>query len=189
MKLDSLDLEHKLYQPTQQLYTQLQLFVIGLYNDISLYLVDLHHTVAILSKRWYDSPVATTKEWYRLSADYNADMYAILMDEILPKTELAYQEVLTSANEYRMETLEQLNYMIDNPEQVTAESIEVMTETLTAAGNQSAEWLAELQGKSADIIELLLAQPLETMEAASMELLAGLLNGYFAVVSNMLQIS
>jgi hypothetical protein len=94
--------------------------------------------------------------------------------------------VLVTANDFGLKTMDSINHIIDNPEQVSAETIESMTETLAMASNISSELVTELQGKSSEIMGLLLEQPMQTLEAAYTEILSSLLNGYFELVTNIL---
>lgn len=187
MKLEDLDLQNKVYLPTQELMDKVQQDLIGIYNDASRYAVDVHDTLALLSKRWYENPVETSKIWYQQSLDYGADVYAVFINDVVPKTGLAYQNMMAAADTYRIEMMDKLNYLVENPEQVTAETVEMMTRSLSVAGDVSSSLWTDLQAKSSELITLLLQQPLETMESASVEILTGLLNGYFQVVSNILQ--
>lgn len=186
MSFEYLDLENKLYIPTQSLITQIHYSLINIYGFIRQFLIDANSTVAALGLEWYDNPIDTTVSWYEQSVIYGADLYARVLDELLPQTQATYIEMLAVANNISMNTIDSIYHIIDNPEQVSAETIESMTETLSMASDISLELVNELQSKSAEIIALLLEQPMQTLEAAYMELLSSLLNGYFELVSNIL---
>lgn len=186
MALEYLDLENKLYIPTQTLITQIHYSLINIYGFIRQYLIDTQDTVSALGQEWYDNPIETTTLWYEQSVNYGTDIYVKVLDQLLPQTKATYNEMLVTANDLGIKTMDSINHIIDNPEQVSAETIESMTETLTMASNISSELVNELQGKSSEIIGLLLEQPMQTLEAAYMEILSSLLNGYFEVVSNIL---
>ncbi len=197
MAFEYLDLENKMYVPTQQLISQIQLDLISLYASVRQHLIDAHSTLAVLCKEFYDNPVATMALWYNQSANYCTELYAGITEQLIPQVQsdyeklLAqvqtdYEKILASASEFALQTRDNISYMTENPEQVTAEAIEAMNETLTAAGNVSTELLDELQTKTSEIITLLLEQPLQTMEAAYMQVLTSLLNSYFELVSGIL---
>ncbi len=186
MAFEYLDLETKVYLPTQALINQLQIDVISLYGMLTQFMLAAHQKMAVLGNTWYAEPIATSKLWYGQWVEYGTVMYAVLLDEILPQAETTYTAMLTSSNQFSVNVLNNLNYIIDNPEQVSAESIEFMTETLIHVGNVSTEMASELQTKTAEIVELLMQQPLEMLEASYISILTGLLDTYFALVSNIL---
>ncbi len=124
--------------------------------------------------------------WYQQSVIYTAVLYSKILDELLPQTEATCTEMLAVANDFGIKTIDRVTHFIDNPEQVSVETIESITETFSMASDISSELVSELQNKSAEIIRLLLEQPMQTFESAYMELLSNLLNGYFQLVTNIL---
>ena len=175
MAFEYLDLENKLYIPMQQLITQIQLDLVSFYTSIRQTSIDVHNSLATLGKELYDSPVETLTLWFNQASGYGTELYAVFAEQLKPLAETSYEEMLTSASDYAVKIRDTVGYVTENPEQVTAEAIASMTSTRTAAGNVSAE-----------IVALLLEQPLQTLEPAYMELLSSLLNGYFELVSTLL---
>lgn len=186
MAFEYLDLENKMYIPTQKLISQIQLDLLSLYASLRQHLIDWHTQFAGLAKEFYDNPVATSALWYDQSVSFATDLYAKLNAQLLPKAQRSYEEMLATASEVAAQTQDTISYMVDNPEQVTAEAIATMSETLTAAGNVSAELIDEIQAKTSEIVALLLEQPLQTLEATYMQVLSSLLESYFELVSNLL---
>ena len=115
-----------------------------------------------------------------------ADLYAKVTDEVLPQVEAKVDELLVATSDFGAKTLDSINFSIDHPEQMIAESVAFLTESLVGAQNILAELAAEVQDKGAEIIALLLEQLMQTIESAYTELLTTLLNSYFELVSNIL---
>lgn len=186
MAFEYLDLENKMYAPTQQLLNQLQINLTELYETIRQSLLHAHNEVAVLGREFYDAPLDTTSRWYDQAIIYGTDLYAVFFDVVLPKAEANYQEILIAASDWTDRTRETISFMVENPSQVTVEAIQTMTENLTTVGNVSMEMVQDLQNKTAEIVVLLLRHPWQTLETATMELLSDLLNGYFELVSALL---
>ena len=181
-----LDLENKLNIPTQELWVKLQSELINLYAIIQQFSIETHDTIAALGVEWYTEPVLTTRQWYHQAVASGTELYAKVTGEILPQAEAKVDELVVAANEFGTKTVDSMMFVIDHPEQVTAESIEFLTESLAGAKDISTELALEIQEKGSEIIALLLEQPLQTLESAYMELLTTLLNSYFELVSNIL---
>lgn len=186
MAFENLDLESKVYIPTQQLIGQWQSDLAALYLTIRQNLVEAHHAVAALGKEVYDNPLKTLSDWYNQTVTACVDLYAELFEQVLPQAEQSYDHVLAVASNYAEKTKDSLNYLIENPQQVSADAIEAMTESLSAAGEASTELFEALQEKSAEIVTLLTEHPLQTLESAAMESLSALLDVYFELVSALL---
>ncbi|MCK5831119.1 MAG: hypothetical protein KAH20_12555 [Methylococcales bacterium] len=186
MAFEYLDLENKLFIPTQTLWTKLQVELINLVTKVRQFLIEVHDTVAALGVEWYDSPILTTTKWYDHSVILGNELYVKVTDEFWPQAEIQYDEILVATHESGSKILNTYYYFKENPEQVSIDSIEFLTESLVKVGNISAELTAELQTKGAEIVSLLLEQPLQTFELACKEILTALLNGYFEIVSNIL---
>ena len=98
-----------------------------------------------------------------MSVNYGSEIYAKVVNDYLPKAESEYQEMLLAANDLALKTTQSINFTIENPEQVLAETVQSITLSLTEAGNVSAEVLSELQAISAEVISLLVEKPLQNM--------------------------
>ena len=186
MAFEFLDLESKLFFPSKMLASQLQNEFSTLYGAIRQYLIDTHSSIALAGKEWYTNPVETSTQWGEISAAYGSELYAKLTNELIPQAEAGYQGLILAANDLGLKTKESINFVIENPTQVTTETIESITSSLTEVGDLSAEVATELQLKTTEILDLLLEQPMQTLESAYMEILTSLLNGYFELVSNIL---
>lgn len=132
------------------------------------------------------TPPNNDKKWYDHSVTAGNELYAKVTDEILPQAEVKYDEMLIVANDFVEKTQDSFNYIIENPEKVTTESIASLTESLSSAGNISAELASGLQAKASEITSLLVEQPMQTIETAYTELLSTLLNQYFEIVTNII---
>jgi len=186
MAFEFLDLDNKLYTPTKMLSSQFQSELSHLYLAVRQYLIDAHRSLALSGKEWYENPVETTKQWGDVSVAYGSEVYAKVTNELIPQAEAEYADFLLAANDLGARTKQSINYVVENPNQVTTETIESITQSLTEAGNLSTELATELQLQTSEIVALLLEQPMQTLESAYMEILSSLLNGYFELVSNIL---
>nr|WP_305909689.1 hypothetical protein [Methylomarinum sp. Ch1-1]MDP4522619.1 hypothetical protein [Methylomarinum sp. Ch1-1] len=79
MAYEYLDLENKLYIPTQKLLDQIQLDLAGLFTMIRQGAIDAHNSLAVLGREWYDDPIATSERWYNQAVAYGADLYAVFL--------------------------------------------------------------------------------------------------------------
>ena len=186
MAFEHLDLENKWYIPTQQLLDQLQIDLATLHDAAIQSLIRIHDNIAALSAELYDAPLSTLTRWYDQAVGVSVNLYASFLEVAIPQIEANYREILTTTTDWSNKTREHIAFMVDNPEQVTTEAIQTITENLTAIGNVSAELTEYLQEKTAAIVALLLEHPWQTLESASMELLSNLLKGYFELVSSLL---
>ncbi len=109
MAFEYLDLENKLYIPTQTLITQFQNELMSLYLVIHQSLIDAHCTVALLSREWYNNPMDTTSQWFELSVNYGSELYAKVDNDLIPKAEVEYEEVLSAVNDFGVKTRESIN--------------------------------------------------------------------------------
>ncbi len=132
-----------------------------------------------MGKEWYASPVNTSSKWADSVIIYGENIYTHITNNILPQAFNNYKSTLSVANELALKTQRSLNFIIENPRAITKNTIESATYSLTEAGRLSAEIAFELQIRTFEIIQLLLEQPLETLESAYMSFLTHLLNGYF----------
>ncbi|WP_031434155.1 hypothetical protein [Methylomarinum vadi] len=186
MAFEFLDLENKMYIPTQQLLNQFRKDLVGLPGTIRENLIQLHHEAAVLGREFYAAPLDTLTRWYDQAVIYGTELYAGFFENIIPQVEANYQEIASMTTDWVGRTRDNINYMVENPQQITTEAIQTMTENLTAVGNLSKEMVEELQDKTAEIIALLLDHPWQTLESGAMDLLANLLDGYFELVSSLL---
>lgn len=186
MAFENLDLESKVYIPTQQLVAQLQADFLNGYSALRQELIDAHDTVAMLSKKVYDNPGETLPAWYDQAVASCTDLYAGWFEKVLPQAEQSYLHALTATSDTIIKAQNSLAYIIENPKQVSAEAIETITKSFASAGDVSAELLEAVEAKSAEIIALLSEHPIQTLESATMETLTVLLDAYFDLVNALL---
>ncbi len=183
MALENLDLENKLIIPTQELMAQIQLDLATLYASLRQMAIDAHELVAVLGKQWYDQPMETTVAWYQAGQGYANGVYQTAVNDWVPQIENSYEQALETVVDYSLQARGGFEYLLDNPDKVSAEAIESITEAMVATGNLSMEMVVKLQETSAEIIALLMEQPLQTLQTAYVDVLNGLLNTYFDLVS------
>lgn len=188
MALEYLDLENKLYVPTTQLFGQLQVDLTAIYESSRNNLIQIHREIALLGREFYDAPLETLAIWYDQAVSYGTGLYADWLDNVLPRVEERYREMTDASADFVATARDNIHFMIENPQQVTAEAIQWITDNVTMASTASLELIAQLQDKTTEIVALLSEQPLQTLDAGVKQVLAGLLESYFEMVTSLLAV-
>ncbi len=186
MNLESLEFETKVAAPTQQLLHQVYAQLGSLYLQLREALIDFHTVIAIASKQLYDQPVETTKLWYSQLADKSSELHARLMEQVIPEAQDNYDQFVASVSDFGSESKMAFQKLVDNPEEVTAQTIESLNMFVSETADITAEQLTELKARSADLIALLLEKPAATLDSLYTELPNSMLNTYFELVSSLL---
>ncbi len=190
MAFESLDFETKFIIPTKLLaetvWNQVSSDLTNLYLHIRQTLIELHSTVAELGKTWYDNPIEISKLWFAQLQDYGVELYTRFNNEWKPQLQQGYETLASTTGDWLDQIKNTVEYAVEHPEQVTAETIEMLTETVSTVGESSSELVQELQEKSAEIIALLVEKPLNTLENAFMQTINSLLNDYFELINSVL---
>lgn len=181
-----LDLENKLFLPTSRLYAQLKFQLQTLYQDIRAELFDIHALMASSAKQLYEQPGPTLTAWYDQAASRSVELYARINEELLPKAQASYQQLIVDLADAGRETQLYLQNFMENPEAVAAAAIEPVTAYLAAATEASEAALLSGYYALADLFNMFLEQPAETLEASYHYLLSQLLELYFQAVSSLL---
>jgi hypothetical protein len=182
----ALDLENKLFLPTSRLYAQMNAQLQALYQDIRTELIDIHALMASSAKQLYEQPGPTLASWYDQASNRSVELYAQINEELLPKAQASYQQLVVDLADAGRETQRYLQNFMDNPEAVAAAAIEPIMTYLTAAAEISEAALLSGYYALADLLSLFMAQPVQTLEAFYHYLLSELLELYFQTVSSLL---
>ncbi len=181
-----LDLENKLFLPTSKLYTQLNVQLQMLYQDIRTALIDSHALMASSAKRLYEQPGPTLAAWYDQTAGRAAELHAQINEELLPKAQASYQQLVVDVADAGRETQLYLQNFMANPEAAAAAAIQPVTAYLAAATEATEAALVSGYYALGSLLGQLMKQPAETLEASIHYLLSELLELYFRAVSSLL---
>ncbi|MBE0435050.1 MAG: hypothetical protein IBX56_04515 [Methylomicrobium sp.] len=184
--LKPLDLENKLILPTRELYANVSLQLNELYQHIKAVLIDWHGEMAATAKQFYAHPVETTSQWYAQAVDQGAQMYARLNEVYLPKAEAVYEQSLAEAAQLGRQAGEHWQAFYDHPQATVATLVEPVTNYANHALEVSEAYLMSIYSAMLELFDLLLEQPSQTLEAVYQNALAGLLDGYYQLVSSLL---
>ncbi|MBU2570026.1 MAG: hypothetical protein KJ725_08305 [Gammaproteobacteria bacterium] len=181
-----LDLEHKVFLPTRELYSSLSLQVSELYRQIKTVLLDWHAEVAVTAKQIYAHPVETGSQWYAQAVDYGAQMYAQVNEVYFPKVESMYEQTVVDATQLGLQAGEFWQAFYDHPQATVAALIEPVTNYTNQAVDVVEVYFVSVYSAIVDLFNLMLEQPTETLEAVYQNALAGLLDIYFQLISSLL---
>ena len=181
-----LDLENKLFLPTSKLYAQLNVQLQTLYQDIRAALIDSHALLAASTKQLYEQPGPTLTAWYDQATSRAVELHAQINEELLPKAQAFYQQLVVDVADAGRETQLYLQNFIENPEAVAAAAIQPVTAYLAAATEATEAALVSGYYALGSLLSQLMKQPAETLEASIHYLLSELLELYFQAVSSLL---
>lgn len=184
--LKPLDLEHKVFLPTRELYSSLSLQLNELYQQIKTVLLDWHAEVAVSAKQFYAHPVETGSQWYAQAVDYGAQMYAQVNEVYYPKVESMYEKTIVATTQLGRQSGEFWQAFYDHPQATVATLVEPMSSYANHALEVSEDYLISIYSAMLDLIDLLMEQPAETMEAVYQNTLAALLDVYYQLISSLL---
>jgi hypothetical protein len=181
-----LDLENKLFLPTSKLYAQLNIQMQTLYQDIRSALIDSHALLASSAEQLYEQPGPTLAAWYDQAASRAAELHAQINEELLPKAQASYQQLVVDVADAGRETQLYLQNFMENPEAAAAAAIQPVTAYLAAAAEATEAALVSGYYALGSLLSQLMKQPAETLEASIHYLLSELLELYFQAVSSLL---
>jgi hypothetical protein len=181
-----LDLENKLFLPTSKLYAQLNIQMQTLYQDIRSALIDSHALLASSAEQLYEQPGPTLAAWYDQAASRAAELHAQINEELLPKAQASYQQLVVDVADAGRETQLYLQNFMENPEAAAAAAIQPVTAYLAAASEATEAALVSGYYALGSLLSQLMKQPAETLEASIHYLLSELLELYFQAVSSLL---
>lgn len=190
MNTENLDYHAKVVAPSKQLYEQLSTQADEFIAQAKESALELHARVAESSLEFYQHPTETATRWQAIAVDKGNEYYATLNNEIIPKLQADYQHLASNVADYGIQSRQSFQFFIDHPEKVTVEAFSSLNQALITfldrSMDVSAMILDNLSAKATEIINLLIEQPIETMENIYYESLASLLNSYFEVVSSLI---
>jgi len=187
MALESFDFENKLFAPTRALIeaisTQIQSDLVNYYLYVRQALINLHSIVASEGKRWYENPIDVSQQWFEQLVNFGTSLYTQFNQEWKPQIQSNFDLLSEKTATWLSQIQNTLEYIVENPEQVSTETIETLTETVSELGSASSELVEELQIKSQELIEQLANISLQTLEDGSIELINSLLNSYVSLIN------
>jgi len=208
LNIKQLDIESKLIEPTSRLVTQLNAQLSSLYVETETKLRELHTEIATLSKQAYEQPVETFTALYDQSIEECNEVYVLFREEVLPKAEIACQQLAAKVSDLGDKTLAFGQALLDDPQATVASSVDKISvsfntgldasqaiiDTISA---QLATWSSmalqvteenalSLYYAAGAILKLLLEQPWETVQALFYNTLSSLLDVYFQAVSSLI---
>lgn len=186
--LKPLDLENKLILPTRELYANMSLQLNELYQQIKAVLIDWHTEMAATAKQWYAHPVETTSQWYAQAIDQGTQLYAQLNEVYLPKAEAVYEQSIAEATQWGRQAGEFWQAFYDQPQAAVATLVEPVTNYANHALDVSEAYLLSIYSAMLELFDLLLEQPAQTLEAVYQNMLAGLLEVYYQLISSLLTV-
>lgn len=186
--LKPLDLEHKVFLPTRELYSSLSLQLNELCQQIKTVLLDWHAEVAVSAKQFYAHPVETGSQWYAQAIDYGTQMYAQVNEVYFPKVESMYEQTIVAATQLGRQAGEFWQAFYDHPQATVAALVEPVTNYTNQAIDVAEVYFVSVYSAILDLFELMLEQPTETLEAIYQNVLAELLDVYFQMISSLLVI-
>lgn len=180
--IKQVDLESKLIQPTSQLYNQTCEQLKTFYNSTINALLDTHEQMAVSAKQVYEQPTQTLTEWYGVLQQNGNEAMTLVKNELLPKMDSYYQHSVTLSVNAGEKMKMYWQHVENNPKQVTDSLFSVannLVSQLKVLTNQSMESLLDLGN-------LLVVQPVETVQALYRNSLSAVVDTYFDLVSTLL---
>lgn len=190
MNPETLDYQTKVVAPSQQLYQQLSMQAHDLYLQAKSSALQLHSDIAKSTLEFYQHPTETATRWQLQAIESGNKLYATFNNEIIPSVHADYQQLAINVANYAIQSRKSFQSFLDNPEKVTVETFTAFNQALIAFLDKtidvSAEVLKEISATATEIINLLITQPVESMESFYYQTLTTLLNGYFNLISSFL---
>ncbi|MBE0471922.1 MAG: hypothetical protein IBX55_20740 [Methyloprofundus sp.] len=169
MSIENLDYQAKIIAPTQQLFEKISGQANELLAQAKQSALELHAKVADTGLEFYAHPTETATRWQAEAIEKGNQLYATFNDNILPAVKADYEQLIVTLVDYGVQSRQSFQVFLDNPEQITVEAFTAFNQGLMFYLNKTLDIslvaLNELSDKADEIISLLIAQPLETMEA------------------------
>ena len=190
MKTESLNYEEKILVPTKELYQQLSQQASALFEQMSTSTAELHASISETSLEFYNHPTETSLRWKSELSNKTNELYAYVNNDVIPAAKMDYQHLLNTATDYSLQTKNAIQFFIDNPKLLTQEAFTAINQSVILFLDQSkitfTQVIQDINSQANEIIQFLTDQPLQGIENIYYDSLAGLLNGYFEIVSSLL---
>ena len=171
----------------------------SLYQEVKEALFSFHGMVSAEAARFYQHPVETATAWYGQAVEYGSHVYASVSEQMLPRAEAAYQQVVADVIEFGHQTGKFWQAFYENPEAVTVSLMEPVSARVDSMINASEFYISSsleateayligLYSALVDLFNLLLEQPGATLTALYQNTLSALLDVYFELVSSLLSL-
>jgi len=208
LNIKPLDVENKLIEPTSRLVAQLNSHLSSFYKETENIARELHSDIAAFSKQAYEQPLETFSTLYDQSVQECNEVYAVLREQVLPKIEVACQQLTTKVSELGGQSLEFGQALLDNPQTTIAATVDKLSSSLNVGLEASQTLIADINEQLStwssialeateanalslyyacgELLKLILEQPWETIQAVFYNTLASLLDIYFHAVSSLI---
>lgn len=190
MNAENIDYQTKVIFPTQQLYQQLSSQASELFEQTKESALELHAKVAKSGLQLYEHPTETATLWKEQAIDKSNELYATFNNDIAPVVKADYQQLIGTLADYGLQSQQSFQIFLDNPEKVTVEAFTTLNNALITFFEKSLDvsalMLDTITTKAEEIINLLIQQPIQTMEDIYYQTLSALLNSYFDIISSLI---
>lgn len=186
MSSEQIDLEAKVYLPTQQLFQHLQIDLAEAYLSIRQQAIEVHNLVAAGGRQWYQQPVDTTALWCRQLTQYGREVYATARDEWFPVVESTYQNWEIKIVDFSHLVREDLKSAVENPQLIATQAISAVRESVMEFKQVSWVMVQDIQSKTVEMTIQLIDHPAQALQRASMDMLNDAVNVYHHGISLLL---
>jgi len=200
------DLENKLILPSKQLYGAFEAKFSLLYQAIREALTEFHTTLASFGQQLYDHPTKTVVDWYDQAVVNSADLSTTINNEIIPELNMFYQSNIQKLQA----TNQEWSQYIQNSAIKTSDFCVEFYEHPVAMSERMVDYLQNYTNKLSTIgldgyqqfkiavisiyqstlsaVDLFLDAPQASVEAIYYQVVTGLLNLYYSLVSATLEL-
>jgi hypothetical protein len=196
LSIQPLDLENKLYKPTAQLFVHVKQQTATVYDDLKDVLLETHRFISVEANQVYEHPGETLNEWYRIAIENGTTTY----QEVVPKLAASYQQIETGLIDLNAQSKAFWTAFYADPEAFSVSLIEPLLAQLNGLMAQSQSHLSLLAGQVEtylintytnllQVSELLMQQPVNTLNAVYQNSLAALLDIYAHIISSLLTLA
>lgn len=200
------DLENKLYLPSKQLYGALETKISALYQAIREVLIDFHNTIAVYGQQLYDHPTETMSAWYGQAVSKSTQLSTTINHEIIPELNMFYESSMQKMQATNQEwsgyirdsAIKTSDFCVEfyeNPLEMTEKTYDYFLEFSGQLSAVGGEWyqqfkvaVTSIYQSSLAAIDLFFDAPQATAEAMYFQVVSGILDLYYALVSSALEI-
>lgn len=199
------DLENKLFLPSKQLYGALETKISALYQAIREILIEFHNTIAVYAQQLYEYPTETMTAWYGQTASKSIELSTTINNEIIPELNMFYesnmQKMQATNQEWsgyiRASAIKTSDFCVafyENPLEMSEKTYDYFLEAVGQLSTMGGEWVQQFKvaviaiyQSSLAALDLFFDAPLATAEAMYYQAVSGILNLYYALVANALE--
>lgn len=196
LSIQPLDFENKLYKPTAQLFAHVKQQTTTAYQELKDVLLEAHSVISVEAKQVYEHPGETLNDWYQLAVENGTATY----QEVVPKLAASYQQFESGLIDLNAQSKAFWTAFYADPEAFSVSLIEPLLAQLNGLMTQSQSHLSSLTGQVEtylintysnllQVSDLLMQQPVNTLNAVYQNSLAALLDIYAHIISSLLTLA